>query len=127
MNAVNGQAAPTPSALSAAASRAMPARATTDVPVELLPVVIEASSGRVLTRGVAAIRQSSAGWTARVSQLNRPGVIASMFFSERSRDVVLRLDDGRHARARIAGTSFTASRERVCDLAGTEPLARAPA
>lgn len=87
-----------------------------------LPAVLEALGGRVLTRGVARIRQSGAGWTARVSQMDRPGVIAAMFFSERARDVLLRLDDGRQARARIAGTSFLAASERVCDLTGTEPL-----
>lgn len=95
----------------------------TAAPNDVLPVAVEALSGRILTRGVARIRQSGACWTARVSQLDRPGVIASMFFSERSRDVVLRMEDGRHARARIAGTSFIAVSERVCDLTGTEPLA----
>jgi hypothetical protein len=50
-----------------------------------------------------------------------------MFFAERARDIVLRLDDGRHARARIAGTSFLAASERVCDLTGIEALTAAPA
>jgi hypothetical protein len=88
---------------------------------------VEALDGRTLTRGLAEITEAGGRWTARVTQLDRPGVIASMFFSERARDVVLRMDDGRHARARISGTSFIAASERVCDLTGVEPLLRATA
>ncbi len=85
--------------------------------------VIEALDGRPLTRGTAELLELAAGWTARLSQLDRPGVIASVFFAERARDVVLRLDDGRSAKARISGTSFIAASERVCDLAGIEAFA----
>ncbi len=87
-----------------------------------LGAVVEALDGRVLTRGVADIVESPAPWAARLTQLDRPGAIASTFFAERARDIVLRLDDGRCARARIASTSFIAASERVCDLAGIEPL-----
>jgi hypothetical protein len=87
-----------------------------------LGAVVEALDGRVLTRGVADIVESPAPWAARLTQLDRPGAIASTFFAERARDIVLRLDDGRCARARIASTSFIAASERVCDLAGVEPL-----
>jgi hypothetical protein len=83
---------------------------------------LEALDGRVLTRGVAEIVESAGRWTARMTQLDRPGVVASMFFAERARDIVLRLDDGRHGRARIASTSFLAASERVCDLTGIEAL-----
>ena len=76
----------------------------------------------MLTRGVAVVVESGGRWTARLTKLDRPGVLASMFFAERARDVVLGLADGRRARARIAGTSFIAASERVCDLAGVEPL-----
>lgn len=88
-----------------------------------LGAAVEALDGRVLTRGSAEVAGSDGRWTARLTQLDRPGVIASMFFAERARVVVLRLEDGRHARARIAGTSFIAASERVCELAGLEPLA----
>ena len=88
---------------------------------------VESLDGRLLTRGLAEIAEAGGRWTARVTQLDRPGVIASMFFSERARDVVLRMDDGRHARARISGTSFIAASERVCDLTGVEPLLSATA
>lgn len=87
-----------------------------------LGAVVEALDGRVLTRGVADVVESPAPWAARLTQLDRPGAIASTFFAERARDIVLRLDDGRCARARIASTSFIAASERVCDLAGVEPL-----
>jgi hypothetical protein len=61
-------------------------------------------------------------WSATVRRLDRPGVMASLFFGQRTRDVVLRLDDGRQARARIASTTFTAGRQRICELTGIEPL-----
>ena len=83
---------------------------------------LQAREGRVLTRGVAQITESAGRWTARLTQLDRPGVIASMYFAEKAREIVLRLDDGRHARARLASTSFIAASERVCDLTGLEPL-----
>ena len=88
-----------------------------------LGAAVEALDGRVLTRGTSEITEQGMRWTARLTQLDRPGVIASLFFSERARDVVLRLDDGRSARARISSTSFIAKSERVCDLTGVEPLA----
>jgi hypothetical protein len=88
-----------------------------------LGAAVEALDGRVLTRGIAHVTESPGRWTARLTQLDRPGVIASMYFAEKARDIVLRLDDGRHARARLASTSFIAASERVCDLTGIEPLA----
>jgi hypothetical protein len=88
---------------------------------------LEALDGRELTRGVAEIIEGGGRWTARITQLDRPGVVASMFFAERARDIVLRLDDGRHGRARIASTSFLAASERVCDLTGIEALSTTPA
>jgi hypothetical protein len=36
------------------------------------------------------------------------------------REVLVRLDDGRVARAQIAGTSFVGA-QRVCDLVGSDP------
>jgi len=88
---------------------------------------LEALDGRVLTRGVAEVVETGGRWTARMTQLDRPGVVASMFFAERARDTVLRLDDGRHGRARIASTSFLAASARVCDLSGIEALSATPA
>jgi hypothetical protein len=95
--------------------------------VARIDATLEALDGRVLTRGVAEVVESGGRWTARMTQLDRPGVVASMFFAERARDIVLRLDDGRHARARIASTTFLAASERVCDLTGIEALSASPA
>ena len=79
----------------------------------------------------AGMRRSSTeqrdAWTATLTKLERPGVVASMFFAQGLREVTLRLDDGRTARARIAGTTFVAASERVCHLIGLEPLANATA
>ena len=88
---------------------------------------LEALDGRILTRGVADLVEPTGRWTARMTQLDKPGVVASMFFAERARDIVLRLDDGRHGRARIASTSFLAASERICDLTGIEALSTTPA
>ena len=97
-------------------------RNTTTSATSAVGAVIEALGGRPLTHGTADVVEFATGWTARLTQLDRPGVIASVFFAERARDVVLRLADGRRARARIASTSFIATSERVCDLRGVEPL-----
>jgi hypothetical protein len=100
---------------------AQPARAVNGVLASA--VTIMTTDGRPVTSGHARIdATATAGWTATVHGLDRPGVIASMFFGEGTRDVVLRLDDGRVARARIAGTTFTPGRQRVCELIGVEPL-----
>jgi hypothetical protein len=79
--------------------------------------------GRLVTSGVATLTGTSSEWTATLAKLDRPGMVAALFFSEGLREVRLRLDDGRSARARITGTTFVASAERVCDLASLEPLA----
>ena len=79
--------------------------------------------GRLITSGIATLTGTSDGWTANLAKLDRPGMVAALFFSDGLREVRLRLDDGRSARARITGTTFVASAERVCDLASLEPLA----
>jgi hypothetical protein len=86
-------------------------------------VTIMTTDGRPVASGQASIEApESPAWTATVHGLDRPGVVASLFFGEGTRDVTLRLADGRGARARIAGTSFTPGNQRVCDLTGIEPL-----
>jgi hypothetical protein len=54
--------------------------------------------------------------------MDRPGTVATMYFSGGVRDVIVRLEDGRRGQARIAGTSFIAASQRVCDLIAEEPL-----
>jgi hypothetical protein len=97
------------------------------VPIEAnstrLVATIATADGRFVTGGVAAIARRGDEWTATVRQLDQPGAIASLYFGEREREVILRTEDGRRARARIAGTSFIAGGERVCRLTGVEPLA----
>lgn len=81
-------------------------------------------AGRRVTGGLAEVAPSlEGGWTALVRSLDRPGAVASMYFSEGLRDVVVQFGDGRAATARITGTSFLANSERICRLAGDEPLA----
>ncbi|HLB24352.1 MAG TPA: hypothetical protein VJP07_09675 [Dehalococcoidia bacterium] len=79
--------------------------------------------GSLITAGVAAIEGAGIDWRATLARLDRPGVMVSLYFGQGVREVVLRLEDGREARARIAGTSFVAASERVCQLVGLEPLA----
>jgi len=78
--------------------------------------------GRFVTGGMAELEGSGNAWRATLARLDRPGHVASMYFAGGVREVLLRLDDGRSARARITGTSFIASAERVCRLAGLERL-----
>ncbi len=79
--------------------------------------------GRLVTSGIATLAGTSSEWTAKVDKLDRPGNVASLFFSRGQREVRLRLDDGRSGRARITATTFAAGSERVCDLSSLEPLA----
>jgi hypothetical protein len=53
-------------------------------------------------------------------------MVATAYFGDRVREVILRLSDGRHARARITGTTFMAAAERVCEMSGLEPLTSRP-
>lgn len=80
------------------------------------------AEGVYISAGLAEIRTGDGGWTAVVRKLERPGHVASAYFAGGLREVVLRLDDGRTARARLTGTSFIAASERVCELVGVEPL-----
>jgi len=77
--------------------------------------------GRSMTRATAEVSASARGWTATLRGLSRPGRVASLFFSDGVREVVLRLGDGRSAQARLSTTSFVDG-ERICQLKGLEPL-----
>ena len=83
---------------------------------------IATALGEHITVGSVDIIGTTDSWSATISRLERPGVVASMFFAQGLREVTLLLDDGRTARAQIAGTSFIAASERVCQLIGLEPL-----
>jgi len=84
---------------------------------------IATPDGVCITAGVAELQGAGAEWSAQLARLDRPGVMATMYFAQGVREVILRLEDGRQARARISGTSFVAAAERVCQLVGLEPLA----
>jgi len=89
---------------------------------ELEPATVMTLDGRFVTGGLAEIARDGACWTATLKHLDRPGLVASMYFGEGLRNVVFRLHDGRSAKARIAGTSFLANSQRICTLTGIEPL-----
>lgn len=78
--------------------------------------------GRFVTGAVAEFEGSPRDWSARLGELDRPGNVASLFFAEGVRDVIVRLEDGRRARGRLIGTTFLASAQRVCTVAGSEPF-----
>lgn len=103
--------------------------ATQPAPAPRLPVTrgpqystIWTTDGRFVTGGMAEIDGAGISWRATLGRLDRPGHVASMYFAGGVREVLMRLDDGRSARARITGTSFIAASERVCHLAGLEQL-----
>jgi hypothetical protein len=89
----------------------------------LQAATVATPSGELITGAVARITQDGARWTATLSDLDQPGLVASMYFSAGLREVSVRLADGRRARARITGTSFSASSSRTCELVGIDPLA----
>ena len=78
--------------------------------------------GRYITGGIAEFTGNPLQWGATLRHLDRPGVVASMFFAEGVRDVIMKLEDGRQGKARLTSTSFIASAQRVCQLAGSERL-----
>jgi hypothetical protein len=86
------------------------------------PAAIHAVDGRIITTGTAEFTGNPGAWRATLRNLDRPGQVATSFFAEGVRDVILALEDGRQARARITGTSFLASSQRVCQLEGLERL-----
>jgi hypothetical protein len=78
--------------------------------------------GDVITHGIAELHGTADAWSATLGHLDRPGILVGAYFSQGLRDVVLSLNDGRRARARVTGTSFATAGERTCALAGVEPL-----
>ena len=67
------------------------------------PAALSTHVGQPITRGIAEFAGSAFSWRARLRQLDRPGVLASLFFAEGLRDVTIALGDGRRARA-LKGT-----------------------
>ncbi len=84
---------------------------------------IATTEGEYIASGLIEITGDGVDWRARLSRLDQPGAVVAAYFSKGIRDVILRLEDGREGRARIAGTSFIAGCERICDLTALEPLA----
>jgi len=85
---------------------------------------IATTAGEYIASGLVALAIDGPAWTATIARMDQPGVVACAYFARGVREVRLRLEDGRQARARIAGTTFIAGKERTCDLEGLEPLSR---
>jgi hypothetical protein len=83
---------------------------------------ISTTDGQLITAGTLEFTFSAEGWSGRMRHLDRPGQVATMYFAEGVRDVIVELEDGRRSRARITGTSFIAALQRICDLTGLAPL-----
>ena len=88
---------------------------------------ISTLAGVVITHGVAELSGTADAWTATVGHLDRPGAMANAYFAGGLREILLSLNDGRGARARVVGTRFVAASERICQLRGLEPLSHAAA
>jgi hypothetical protein len=101
---------------------ARPARESAIPSIALRTATIATAKGDFLSGGMARLREKADGWTAVLSGLNQPGILASLYFGSGLRDVILRLDDGRRAKARITSTRF-AGGERICEIVGVESLA----
>jgi hypothetical protein len=93
----------------------------TEMPVRVV-ATISTTDGRFITGGTLDITAAAAGWRGRMRHMDRAGTVATMYFGGGVRDVVVRLEDGRQGIARIAGTSFIAASQRICDLIADEPL-----
>jgi uncharacterized protein (DUF2336 family) len=97
------------------------------VPESGVAAAIATLDGEFITAGLADVAIVDGTWTIRLARLDRPGVVASMFFAQHLREVLVRLEDGREGRARIARTTFVAGQERECRLIGLTPLRHASA
>lgn len=86
-------------------------------------ITLLALDGRRISSGVAEFAAGAAGWTATMSALDRPGNVATHFYADGVREVIVRFADGRTVRARLSGTRFLASSERVCELTGPARIA----
>ncbi|HXK33164.1 MAG TPA: hypothetical protein VNM91_04015 [Dehalococcoidia bacterium] len=96
--------------------------ASTAAPAPALRAAVLTTTGVPITSAHVAIESRQGGWRATLRRLDRPGQLASAYFVGRLRDVVLAFDDGRTARARIAGSRFVGGAERVFEVEGTEPI-----
>ncbi|MEX0751008.1 MAG: hypothetical protein WD359_09395 [Dehalococcoidia bacterium] len=90
---------------------------------ERIAATISTTDGHHISGGVIEITQRRDGWWGSVRHLDRPGVVASMYFADGVREVLVTLEDGRHGIARITSTSFIAGAQRVCDVIGRGILA----
>ena len=104
---------------------AIPApHAAVSTPVTLTPpkgreqATICTVDGLPIARGTLEFGPGASLWSGTVHHLDRPGQIASAYFGAGVREVVVRLSDGRSARAHITSTSFLAGAQRVCQLDG---------
>jgi hypothetical protein len=111
----------TQSARGAERAAAAAAGLTVASPPARCAALIATPDGRAVARGVLEF-DAGTPRRARLRQIDRPGVVASLYFADGVRDVIVELDDGRRARARIGGTHFSDG-ERVCHLTGVEALA----
>ena len=104
------------------------ATSTTDISVRMASslttqaVTVSTLDGRYITGAVADFAGTPLRWTATLSHLDQPGYVAMLFFAEGVREVVVRLEDGRRARARMTGTNVLAGAQRVCSVEGVERL-----
>lgn len=105
--------------LSAPSTVRIPALTAPSAPPPGARVTLRAGDGRPL--GSALIENwdgDAAGrsWRATIGHLERAGALATAYFSEGIRDVVVELPDGRAINAIITGTRFVSAGERLCDL-----------
>jgi len=117
--AVDSPSPPQAAAAAATPQNAVSPRTASESPAEAVVTTLE---GRAIALGRIEFDGDDTRWIATLSRMEPAGALASHFFARRVRDVIVRLADGRRARARIVGTSF-AGKERVARLAGSERFA----
>ena len=86
------------------------------------PATIASLDGRIISGGTIDFTGTPSAWSGTLRNLDRPGQVATGFFADGVRDVIVTLRDGRRGRARITGTSFVASSQRICHLEGIERI-----
>jgi hypothetical protein len=87
--------------------------AAPESPTALIPGVMLTIDGRPITGGTIELREAGGRWSGVLRRPDRAGAAATLYFGQGLREVVVRLQDGRHAGARITGSSFAGYGERI--------------
>ena len=90
------------------------------------PATVTTSDGHAISAAVAQVTVVGSAWSATLRQLSRPGAMASAYFGDGLRSVIVRFEDGCSAAGRVASTNFSSGGERLYRVEGVGSLPEFP-